>query len=225
MKHIVCMHMWTEKTHFVWILNTIGFTFVQPRWENRSKEMSYFLVNVLPKAHLYVRSKCSTYGKNLHAKSKSIYIYILYKSIYIYICMYIYSYGKYLWPSKITGVNCMRAYSTNWEPKEPILRTKTIPGPKSTELKNQLSTVQVSFNWYETCPLKLILLIKSNRDYSTRKSSVYCIKLSEHDIIKICVFYKAPVSSIWHTFLSNLRRNFLYSLHRNTQYIHVKSQY
>lgn len=37
----------------------------------------------------------------------------------------------------------MKAYSTNWEPKEPIVRTKTIPGPKSAELKSQLSAVQV----------------------------------------------------------------------------------
>ncbi|EDW70352.2 4-aminobutyrate aminotransferase, mitochondrial [Drosophila virilis] len=63
--------------------------------------MSSFLVNVLPKAHTYARSKCSIYG-----------------------------------------VNCMKAYSTNWEPKEPIVRTKTIPGPKSAELKSQLSAVQ-----------------------------------------------------------------------------------
>ncbi|ALC44300.1 CG7433, partial [Drosophila busckii] len=38
--------------------------------------------------------------------------------------------------------NCIKAYSTTSEPKEPIVRTKTIPGPKSIELKNQLSAVQ-----------------------------------------------------------------------------------
>ncbi|XP_030375245.1 4-aminobutyrate aminotransferase, mitochondrial [Scaptodrosophila lebanonensis] len=38
--------------------------------------------------------------------------------------------------------NWAKAYSTSSEPKEPIVRTKTIPGPKSIELKNQLEAVQ-----------------------------------------------------------------------------------
>lgn len=36
----------------------------------------------------------------------------------------------------------VKPYSTTSEPKEPVVRTKTIPGPKSAELKNQLGAVQ-----------------------------------------------------------------------------------
>ncbi|EDV97996.1 GH17185 [Drosophila grimshawi] len=36
----------------------------------------------------------------------------------------------------------MKAYSTSLEPKEPLVRTQTIPGPKSAELKAQLNAVQ-----------------------------------------------------------------------------------
>ncbi|XP_001985648.2 4-aminobutyrate aminotransferase, mitochondrial [Drosophila grimshawi] len=42
----------------------------------------------------------------------------------------------------IFGTNCMKAYSTSLEPKEPLVRTQTIPGPKSAELKAQLNAVQ-----------------------------------------------------------------------------------
>ncbi|KAM8707543.1 hypothetical protein ACLKA7_005086 [Drosophila subpalustris] len=38
--------------------------------------------------------------------------------------------------------NLVKQYSTTLEPKEPVVRSKTIPGPKSSELKTQLGAVQ-----------------------------------------------------------------------------------
>lgn len=40
----------------------------------------------------------------------------------------------------------MKAYSTSLEPKEPAVISKTIPGPKSLELKAQLGAVQVKLS-------------------------------------------------------------------------------
>ncbi|XP_060655103.1 4-aminobutyrate aminotransferase, mitochondrial [Drosophila nasuta] len=40
------------------------------------------------------------------------------------------------------GVNSVKFYSATAEPKEPVVRTKTIPGPKSVELNKKLGEIQ-----------------------------------------------------------------------------------
>ncbi|XP_034483668.1 uncharacterized protein LOC117788861 isoform X2 [Drosophila innubila] len=42
----------------------------------------------------------------------------------------------------IFQLNFVKQYSTTLEPKEPVVLSKTIPGPKSTDLKTQLGAVQ-----------------------------------------------------------------------------------
>ncbi|KRK05339.1 uncharacterized protein Dyak_GE29084, partial [Drosophila yakuba] len=53
-----------------------------------------------------------------------------------------------LWLNTLTKQSLYRLstkrYSTNIEPKEPVVKTKSIPGPKSIELRKQLDSVQAT---------------------------------------------------------------------------------
>lgn len=87
-----------------------------------------------------------------------------------------------------------KRYSTNVEPKEPVVKTKSIPGPKSIELKKQLDSVQVSFFgliWV----VRVILYFR----HKHINMYIYCTFRSQIRPYVICPLRDSPLVSYFST--------------------------